>query len=60
LSRLAQMHVQINESGRDNQPFRVNFLVGSAANLIGEAYLGNTSVAQKHIHDGIDLCRRVE
>ena len=60
LARLAQVHVQVDEAGRDDQSARVELLVGAAANLIGQRNFRDAPIAQQDVHRRIDLRRRID
>src|SRR5208282_1404748 len=60
LSWLAQVNVQVNESGGDDQAASVEFFVGAATNFVGQSDLGDAAVAQQHVHGGVDLRRGID
>jgi hypothetical protein len=49
------MHVQINESRSNNQPFGVKFLIGAAPDFIRRSNFGDLPIAQQNIHQSINL-----
>ena len=55
LPGLAQVNMQIDEAGSDDQPARVEFLVRGAANLARRRDLGHLPIAQQDVHGRIDL-----
>ena len=60
LSGLAQVDVQIDEAGSDDQAAGIEFLVGAAADFVGQSDLGDAAIAQKDVHGRVDLRRRID
>src|SRR5579864_1759279 len=60
LPGLAQMSMQVNESGRDDQTLRLNFFVSSAANFVRRCNLRDLPVAQKKVHDRVHTCEGID
>jgi hypothetical protein len=48
------MNMQVDESWRDYQSARVEFLPGAVADLVGWGNLGDTAIAKKNVHRSID------
>ncbi len=60
LARLAQVHMQIDEAGRNDESAGIEFLVRAALDLVGRSHFGNAAIFQQHIHGRIDASRRVD
>ena len=55
LAGFAQVNMQVDEAGSDDQSARIEFLVCRAANLAGRRDLGDLPIAQQDVHGRIDL-----
>ena len=60
LPRLAQVNVEIDKSRCNNQPARIEFFVGPAADFPRQRDLRHPSIPQQQIHRRIDLRRRID
>ena len=62
LAGLAQVHVQIDEAGRDDESAGIEFLgFGTPAlNLVGRGNFGDAAIFQQHVHGRVDARRRVD
>src|SRR4029077_827664 len=59
LAGLAQVHMQVDEAGSDDQPSRIEFLMRSAARLARRRDLGYLPVPQQDVHGRVDFGGRI-
>ncbi len=52
--------MQVDKSRGNDQPARIELLIGAATHLIGERNLGHAAIAQQNIHRRVDLRRRID
>ena len=55
LAWLAQVDVQIDEAGRDDQAAGIEYFVCAAADLVRRRDLGDSAVTQQHVHECVQL-----
>ena len=55
LTGLAQVYVEVDEAGSNDEAAGVKFLLGAAADLVGRGDFGDAAVVQQDIHGGVDL-----
>jgi hypothetical protein len=60
LPRLSQVHVQVDESGRNDQTARLELRLRSALDLARRRDFGHATISQKDIHRRIDSRCRVD
>ncbi len=63
LPGLAQVHVQIDEARRDDEPAGIEFLglvVDAALDLVGSRDFGNAAILQQNVHGRVDTSRRID
>src|SRR5216683_6445320 len=53
------MNVEIDEAGSDDQSASIEFLIGTATDLVGKGNFRYSSISQQHVHGGIDVCGRI-
>src|SRR5260370_32342962 len=54
------MNVEIDEPGSDDQSAGIEFLIGTATDLVGKGNFRYESISQQHVHGGIDRCGRID
>src|SRR5205823_13688215 len=60
LAGLAQVYVQVNESGCDDQASGIEGFIRAATNLVDGSNLSNLTVAQEHIHERVNFGNRID
>ncbi len=60
LAGFAQVHVQIDEAGRDDESAGIEFLIRAAFDFVGSRNFGNAAIFQQHVHGRVDARRRVD
>ena len=60
LSGLAQVHVQIDKAGSDDESTSIEFLVRTALDFVGSGDFGDATIFQQHVHRRVDARHRVD
>ena len=60
LTRLAQVDMQIDKAGSDDQSPRIDFFMRCAAGFARRGDLGHLPVAQQDVHERVDLRGRID
>ena len=60
LPGLAQVDVQVDEAGSDDQAARIEFLIAGNADFVRLRNLGDAAIAQENIHRPADLCQGID
>ena len=60
LAGLAQVNMQIDKSGSDNESTGIEFVVRAAASLARRGNLGHLPVTQQDVHGGINPRGRID
>ena len=60
LAGFAQVHVQIDEAGCDDESASIKLLVRAPFDFAGSRHFRNVAVFQQHVHGRVDASGRVD